>query len=61
MLFWNVGVKNVGASSASIFLNIMPIVGIITAALTLGENITLNECMGAIVILTGVYITTHTK
>lgn len=61
MIFWNIGVKNVGASTASIFLNIMPIVGIITASITLGEIITLNECMGAVVILIGVYITTHTK
>ena len=34
MIFWNIGVKNVGASTASIFLNIMPIVGIVTAVLT---------------------------
>lgn len=53
--------KNVGASTASIFLNIMPIVGIVTASITLNEIITMEECLGAVVILLGVYITTHTK
>lgn len=61
MIFWNIGVKNVGASTASIFLNIMPIVGIVTAAIMLNEIITIEECLGAVVILLGVYITTHTK
>lgn len=61
MIFWNIGVKNVGASTASIFLNIMPIVGIVTASITLNEIITMEECLGAVVILLGVYITTHTK
>ena len=56
-----VGAGNVGASTASIFLNIMPIVGIVTASITLNEIITMEECLGAVVILLGVYITTHTK
>lgn len=42
--------KNVGASTASIFLNIMPIVGIVTASITLNEIITMEECLGAVVI-----------
>ena len=41
--------------------NIMPIVGIVTASITLNEIITMEECLGAVVILLGVYITTHTK
>lgn len=59
LAFWNMGTKTVGASSAAIFLNLMPIVGIVGAAFTLGEELTLNEFFGAIVILGGVYITTH--
>ena len=39
----------------------MPIVGIVTASITLNEIITMEECLGAVVILLGVYITTHTK
>ena len=61
MMSWNIGVKNVGASTASIFLNIMPIVGIITASIFLNELMTINEVIGAIVILMGVYITTHSE
>ena len=59
LVFWNVGVKYVGASSAAIFLNLMPLVGIVAAAFTLGEVLTLQEGIGAVVILSGVYITTH--
>lgn len=59
LTLWNLGSKAVGASSAAIFLNLMPIVGIVGAALTLNEELTLNEFFGAIVILGGVYITTH--
>lgn len=61
MMSWNIGVKNVGASTASIFLNIMPIVGIITSSILLNEIMTINEVIGAIVILSGVYITTHSE
>ena len=59
LTLWNMGTKSVGASSAAIFLNLMPIVGIVGAAFTLNEELTLNEFFGAIVILGGVYITTH--
>ena len=59
MMLWNIGLKHTGASTASIFLNLMPIVGIISAALTIAEPITIKELIGAAVILTGVYITTH--
>lgn len=59
LVAWNLGVKYAGASSASIFLNLMPIVGIVAAAFTLGEVITIDELLGAVVILSGVYITTH--
>lgn len=59
MMCWNTGVHHVGASTASIFLNFMPIVGIVSAAFTLGEVISLNEVFGAVVIIIGVYITTH--
>lgn len=61
MMSWNIGVKSVGASKASIFLNIMPIVGIITASFILEELITVNEAIGAVIILLGVYITTNTN
>lgn len=59
MMCWNVGIKHIGASTACIFLNLMPIVGIITAAFTIHETITLTHIISTITILIGVYITTH--
>ena len=59
MLLWNLGLKYTGASTASIFLNLMPIIGMISAALTINEIISFKEIIGAVVIISGVYITTH--
>ena len=59
MICWNIGVKHVGASTSSIFLNLLPVVGIITASITINEPITTIKIGCAITILLGVYITTH--
>lgn len=59
MICWNIGAKKVGASNSSIFLNLLPIVGIISAYLTLGEPITFEKIISGIFIIFGVYITTN--
>lgn len=59
MMFWNSGTKFVGASHAAVFLNLMPLVGIISAYFTLGEQITVQKIISAAIIISGVYITTH--
>mgnify|MGYP001776259684 FL=1 len=59
MMFWNTGTKFVGASYAAIFLNLMPVVGIVSAYFTLGEEITWQKIISAVIIISGVYITTH--
>ena len=43
----------------AIFLNLMPVVGVISAYFTLGEMITVQEVVSAVIIISGVYITTH--
>ncbi|MBM6761316.1 DMT family transporter [Megamonas hypermegale] len=59
MMLWNLGTKFVGASHAAIFLNLMPVFGVISAYFTLGEMITMQEVISALIIISGVYITTH--
>lgn len=59
MMCWNLGTKKVGASNSSIFLNLLPIVGIISAYFTLNEPITLQKIISGIFIILGVYITTN--
>lgn len=59
MICWNLGTKKVGASNSAIFLNLLPVVGIISAYFTLNEPITLQKILSGIFIILGVYITTH--
>lgn len=59
MLSWNTSVKKIGASQASIFINLMPVVGMLTGFYLLDEEITWLNLSGAAAILSGVYITTH--
>lgn len=61
MMLWNLGIKHIGASEACIFLNLMPIVGIITATIIIHEEVTFIKISSAIIILIGVYITTHSS
>lgn len=61
MVLWNMGVKVVGAGQAAIFLNIMPLVGVGLGVGVLGEEFALREAFGAVGILGGVYILTHSR
>ena len=59
MAFWNIGVKKAGPAAAAIFLNVMPLVGMLTGALLLQETMGFVQMLGAVAILGGVYLTTH--
>jgi drug/metabolite transporter (DMT)-like permease len=59
MTWWNNGVKEVGPSQASIFINIMPLVGMIFAVIFLGEHLGWREIIGGMWIILGVYLTTQ--
>lgn len=61
MICWNLGTKKVGASNSAIFLNLLPIVGIISAYFTLNEPITFSKIISGIFIILGVYITTNSQ
>ena len=51
----------VGAGQAAIFLNIMPLVGVVLGVTLLGEDFAFREAFGAVGILGGVYILTHSR
>lgn len=59
MVSWNLSVKEVGASVAAIFLNIMPIVGMFAGWLLFNEVIGPAQLGGAAAIFFGVYLVTH--
>jgi len=51
---WMLAIRRIGASQASIFINLMPLFSAIIAMLTLGERIALFHFLGGALILAGV-------
>lgn len=56
-VFWNIGVREIGAGNAGIFLNLNPV---FTAFIswTMGQAITWVQVVGGLLVFIGVYITT---
>lgn len=52
------GIENIGATRASLFINLVPISAIFMGFLLLDEAITLSLLVGTILVLSGVYLTT---
>ena len=59
MTWWNKGVKVVGPSKASLFFNVVPIAGMIFGVLFVGESLGWSEILAALMILTGIYLSTQ--
>ena len=57
-LWWNTGIQQVGASTASLFQNAAPIVGILASALFLGEQLSWHHFAALILVLLGVSLGT---
>ncbi|KEK26353.1 DMT family transporter [Bacillus gaemokensis] len=57
-IVFNKGVEEIGASKASMYLNITPIVATIISVVLYGAVITWQQLLGMIIILIGVYIAT---
>ena len=53
-LFWNIGVKGVGAARGSVFLNLIPVFTVVIAAPTLGERPGLAQLVGGLLVIGGV-------
>ena len=54
MLIWNFGNRTVGPARATVFINLIPVFGIILATTLLGEQLFLSHIIGAICIFSGV-------
>ena len=57
--WWNQGVTVIGPSRAAIFMNVIPLAGMLFAALLLGETVSLPQAAGATLIIAGVWLTTQ--
>ncbi|MBS3994557.1 MAG: DMT family transporter [Alkaliphilus sp.] len=56
-VFWNISVRQIGASQAGIFLNLIPVFTAIISW-SLGEKISSFQILGGILVFSGVYLTT---
>ncbi|HEY8394982.1 MAG TPA: DMT family transporter [Thermaerobacter sp.] len=55
-LFWNEGVRRIGAGPASIFGNLLPVYTALLSGLFLGERVTASQVAGGLAVLAGVYL-----
>ena len=53
-MLWNYGTKNLSSSAAGTFLYLIPVVGVASGALVLGEVVTVHIVAGGLVMLAGV-------
>ena len=56
-IVWYTGVRRIGAARTAVYSNLIPIVGVATAWLTLGERLVPLQIVGAAVVLVGIYLT----
>jgi Permeases of the drug/metabolite transporter (DMT) superfamily len=57
-VWWNTGIQRVGASTTSLFQNVQPVVGVLAAALWLGEQIQWNHLAALVLVLAAVTLGT---
>lgn len=58
---WMLGIKKAGSNRVAVYNNLTPVFSVIFAALLLGEEFTLIQLAGAIVIFSGLYISKYRK
>jgi drug/metabolite transporter (DMT)-like permease len=56
-LLWNVAVKRVGGTRVAVYSNLVTVIAVIVAALTLGEAITSLKVAGAVAVFAGIALT----
>lgn len=57
-VWWNTGIQRVGASTTTLFQNGLPVVGVFTAALWLGEQLQWNHLAALVLVMAGVSLGT---
>ncbi|MFD1038278.1 DMT family transporter [Virgibacillus byunsanensis] len=57
-LLWNNGIKKIGASKSSIYMNLVPISTALIAVVLYGSPITFIQIIGMIMVILGVYLVT---
>jgi drug/metabolite transporter (DMT)-like permease len=55
-LFWNWSLQHLDASQAGNFINVIPVVGVASSAVVLGESIAAGQLLGGALVLVGVWL-----
>jgi drug/metabolite transporter (DMT)-like permease len=58
-LFWNRGIRTVGATRTGVFIHLIPVFSIVLAMFFLGETLKTFHLIGACLIFSGIYLTTR--
>jgi len=58
-LLYNFSLKHMAASQVGVFTNLIPIVGVLTGVIALGEPLSLQAILGGVIVMVGVAITTR--
>ncbi len=61
MVFWNIGVQKLGATTSGIFLHFNPIFTALLAYLFIGENMSWLQGIGGLIVIVGCYLFTQFK
>jgi drug/metabolite transporter (DMT)-like permease len=56
-LFWNRGIRSVGATRTGVFIHLLPVFSIVLAMFFLGETLKVFHLIGACLIFSGIYLT----
>ncbi len=59
--FWYYAVSRVGATRTAVYSNLTPVAGLAIAWLTLGENVSVRQILGAAVLLASVYLVRQSR
>ena len=54
---WYRGIEKIGAARSSVFVNLVPVFGVITSVFLLKENLRFSEFIGGALVITGVVLT----
>ena len=56
-MLYNLALQDIDASQAGVFANLIPVVGVISGIVVLGEPISARAIVGGLIVMAGVWIT----
>ncbi|HWK50840.1 MAG TPA: DMT family transporter, partial [Steroidobacter sp.] len=60
-LLYNASLRHLDASEVGVYTNLIPIVGVLTGVVVLGEPLSARAILGGLVVMLGVWITSRSE